>query len=149
MGGETLPIIYTSDGIYNSFITYYSMRKIVSKWEIKKARYIKELWDLDVRKAPVIEWIELEPYIVRINGSEEQYQYCDGKLYLDEKNNELCNKEIAEHQKVMKLMEEEWKTTEEINEYMKWKGTDYIDRVERVMDCEWLYKRIDILISCL
>ena len=125
------------------------MRKIVSKWEIKKARYIKELWDLDVRKAPALEWIELEPYIVRINGSEEQYQYCDGKLYLDEKNNKLCNQEIEEHIKLMAVMKEAWKTEEEIKEYMKGKGTEYIDRVERVIDCEWLYKRIDILISSL
>ena len=48
------------------------MRKIVSRWEIKKSRFIKELWDLEVRKAPVNEWPELEPYIVRVNWSEEQ-----------------------------------------------------------------------------
>ncbi len=125
------------------------MRKTVSRWEIKKSRFIKELWDLEVRKAPVIEWLELEPYIVRVNWSEEQYQYCDGKLYLDEKNNELCNKEIAEHQKVMEVMKEEWKTEEEIREYMKGKGTDYIDRVEWIIDCEWLYEKIGLLISCL
>jgi len=125
------------------------MRKIVSKWEIKKARYIKEVRDLDVRKSPVIEWVELEPYIVRINGSEEQYQYNDGKLYLDEKNNELCAKEIEEHQKVMKLMTDEWKTEEEIREHMKGKGTDYIDRVERVIDCDWLQEKISLLISYL
>ena len=123
------------------------MRKVVSKWEIKKARFIKELWDLDVRKAPVIEWVELEPYIVRINGSEEQYQYNNGKLYLDEKNNELSNKEMEEHQKVMALMTEEGKTEEEIREYMKGKGTDFIDRVERVIDCEWLSEKISLLIS--
>ena len=123
------------------------MRKVVSRWEIKKSRFIKELWDLEARKAPVIEWLELEPYIVRINGSEEQYQFCDGKLYLDEKNNELSNKEIEEHQKVMKLMSEEWKTEEEIREYMKGKGTDYIDRVEWIIECEWLYERISLLVS--
>jgi len=107
------------------------------------------VWDLDVRKAPVIEWVELEPYIVRVNGAEEQYQYNDGKLYLDEKNNELCAKEVEEHQKVMKLMTDEWKTEEEIREYMKGKGTDYIDRVERVIDCEWLQEKISLLISYL
>lgn len=123
------------------------MRKVVSRWEIKKTRYIKELWDLDVRKAPVLEWIELEPYIVRINWSEEQYQYCEGKLYLDEKNNELCNKEIEEHQKVMALMTEEGKTEEEIREYMKWKWTDYVDRVEWVIECEWLLEKINLLIT--
>lgn len=125
------------------------MRKVVSRWEIKKSRFIKELWDLEVRKAPVIDWLELEPYIVRINGSEEQYQYCDGKLYLDEKNNELCNKEIEEHQKVMKLMSDEGKTEEEIREYMKGKGTDYIDRVEWIIECKWLSDKIKLLVSYL
>lgn len=123
------------------------MRKVVSRWEIKKSRFIKEIWDLEVRKSPVIEWVELEPYIVRVNWSEEQYQFCDGKLYLDEKNNDLCNKEIEEHKKVIAVMESDGKTEEEIREYMKGKGTDYIDRVERVIDCEWLYEKINVLIS--
>jgi hypothetical protein len=44
---------------------------------------------------------------ITVNGSEEMYQYNDGKLYLDEKNNEMCSKEIEEHQRVMALMKEE------------------------------------------
>ena len=59
----------------------------------------------------------------------------------------MCNKEIAEHQKVMEVMKEEWKTEEEIREYMKGKGTDYIDRVEWIIDCEWLYEKICLLIT--
>ncbi len=123
------------------------MNKIISKWEIKKARYLKELWDLYVRKSPVVEWIELEPYMVTINGMEEPYQYNNWKLYIDEKNQKLCAEEIEEHQVLMVSMKEEWKTEEEITEYMKWKWTHYIDRVEHIFECDWLYEKIELFIS--
>jgi hypothetical protein len=59
----------------------------------------------------------------------------------------MCSKEIEEHQRVMALMKEEWKTEEEITEYMKWKWTHYVDRVEIVIDCEWLLEKVSLLIT--
>jgi hypothetical protein len=51
-------------------------------------------------------------------------------------NNEEQLKELEAHSDELKKLKEEWKTEEEINEYIKWKGTQYIDLVEFVIDNE-------------
>lgn len=119
------------------------MKNIITRWEIKKFMFIKEIKFLEVRKAPIIEWYKLESYIVTINALEEQFQYSDWKLYLDETNVELNKQDIEKNKKVIKMMEEEWKTEAEIREFIEWKWVDYIDRVEFIIVCEWLIDMID------
>lgn len=112
------------------------MKKIVSIWEKKVYFYFSKIESVQVRKTPETDdGIEYPPYMVIINGSEQALLY-DGKFYIQVNNRELQMEELAKHEEEINGYKEEWKTEEEIDEIMAWKGTDYIDRVEYIIDSE-------------
>lgn len=112
------------------------MKKIVTKWEKKIFFYLSKVGTVEVVKTPTHEDLKDFPwFIVRLNGSEQNIFY-DGKFYIEMVNNEEQLKELEAHSEELKKLKEEWKTEEEINEYIKWKGTQYIDLVEFIIDNE-------------
>lgn len=112
------------------------MKKFVTKWEKKIYFYLSKAWTVEVVKTPDLnDWVEYPPFIVRINSSEQNIFY-DGKFYIEQTNKEEQLKELELHKEEIKKLQEEGKTEEEIQEYMEWKGTQYIDLVEFVIDNE-------------
>lgn len=112
------------------------MKTIVTKWEKKIYFYLSKAWTVEVVKTPDLnDWVEYPPFIVRINSSEQNIFY-DGKFYIEQTNKEEQLKELESHKEEIKKLQEEGKTEEEIQEYMEWKGTQYVDLVEFVIDNE-------------
>ena len=72
--------------------------------------------------------------MVSVNDLEQTFMYEDGTFYLDEGNNELQRKEMEEHQELIAVMKADGKTEDEIKEAMEGKGTQYIDRIEYILD---------------
>lgn len=85
---------------------------------------------------------DVKPYLVNINDIQKTFQYDDGKFYLDVNNSELQEKEMEEHSKVVKIMQKEGKTEDEIREYITGKGNEYIDKVECIIECEGLKENV-------
>ena len=112
------------------------MKKFVTKWEKKIYFYLSKAWTVEVVKTPELnDWVEYPPFIVRVNGSEQNIFY-DGKFYIEQTNKEEQLKELELHKELINKLKEEGKTEEEIQEYMEWKGTQYMDLVEFVIDNE-------------
>lgn len=112
------------------------MKKFVSKWEKKIYFYLAKAGTVEVVKTPDLnDWVEYPPFIVRINWSEQNIFY-DGKFYIEQTNKEEQLKELELHKDEITKLQEEWKTEQEIQEIMTWKGTQYVDLVEFIIDNE-------------
>ena len=64
---------------------------------------------------------DIKPYLVNINDIQKTFQYDGDKFYLDVNNHEMQEEEIKSHKAVIKTMEEEGKTEQEIREYLEGK----------------------------
>lgn len=111
--------------------------EIVSNGKIKKAMYLDQIHQINIRKSPTIEWVVMKPRIVMINGIEWldlQYNPADGKFFSDENNREKTLEQVEWHKIEAKKMEEDGKTEAEIKEYFAWKWTIFIDQVEYIIE---------------
>ena len=112
------------------------MREI-TQWLSKKYIFLKEINYLHVRKTPKNEWFDdVKPYLVNMNNLEQTFMYEDGRYYLDESDHWKQMEEIEKHKAEVLSMEEEGKTEDQIREEMDWKGTQYIIRVEYIIQTE-------------
>lgn len=111
------------------------MKKIISIWEKKAYFYISKISTVEFRKTPPQDdWCVYPAYIVTINNSDTQFLFNGTNFYLEVENKQEKIKEIDAHVIEAEKMKEEWKTEEEIKEYFTWKGTQFVDRVEYIID---------------
>ncbi len=111
------------------------MKKIVSIWEKKAYFYINKIWTVEFRKTPPQDdWCVYPAYIVSINNSDMQFLFNGTNFYLEVENKAEKVKELDEHAQEAQKMQEDWKTDEEIKEYFAWKWTQFVDRVEYIID---------------
>lgn len=108
------------------------MYKVLTVSEQKEVKRYSELLLLDIRKTPVVEWLERFPYLVFVQWGEQAYQFDHetGKFYMDVRNNEAMAEQQEEHTAIIEEMQKEGKTEEEIKEFIAGKGTVFFDRVE-------------------
>lgn len=121
-------------------------KKLITHGEIKIVSYF-EPKSISVRLATWgEEWYEIEKYLVAFDNSEQSFQYDWSKFYLDEYNHKLMDDQREKHSKEAEDMKQEWKTEEEIREHLKGKWTQFIDRVEVIMN-DNIYSQVNDLIS--
>lgn len=121
------------------------MYKIVTRGE-KKVVMGFDPKSIVVRLSQPIEDLEVEKYLVKFDNGEESFWYDWSKFYIDEFNYDLMNEQREQHTKEADNMKAEWKTETEIKEYLKGKWTQFIDRLEVIMN-EEVYKKVNNLIT--
>lgn len=123
-----------------------SMKKqILSKGISKRWLYIEKITNLVVKKSPILEWYPLEDYLIQINyDTQENYQYDpkEEKLYVDRSNEKANLEKLEKDKEYVASLEKEGKSEEEIQELIKDLGVDYLDRIEVVVQCDWLIEKI-------
>lgn len=123
-----------------------SMKKqILSKGIIKRWLYIEKITNLVVKKSPILEWYPLEDYLIEINyDTQENYQYDpkEEKLYVDRSNEKANLEKLIKDKEYVASLEKEGKNEEEIQELIKDLGVDHFDRIEVVVQCDWLIEKI-------
>jgi len=126
------------------------MKQLLSRGVIKNAIWLKELPTITVWSytSPEEEY-EVESYIVQLSGHEDAYQFDWEKFYVDVHNRAEMLKQLEEHNTILEKMKEEGKTKEEMDERMKGKGTEFIDRVEMVFANKEIYGKVKELINYL
>lgn len=110
------------------------MKQIVTQGELKAYLYVGKIGTVEVSRTPPIDdWCVYPAYLVRINGWEESFLYNGSQLFL-ERTNPKTTEERKQHTEEAKKLEAEGKTQEEVEAFIKWKWTIYVDRVEYIID---------------
>lgn len=126
------------------------MKQLLSKGVIKNAICLKELPTIIVWESIEKEyWLEKESYEVQLSWHADVYQFDWEKFYADVPNLKEAIKQLEEHNTILEKMKEEGKTKEEMDERMKGKGTEFIDRVEMVFANKEIYGKVKELINYL
>lgn len=124
-------------------------KQVVSVGEKKVYFFINTLHSFEIRKTPPQDdWCIYPPYVVNINGSEEQFLYNGEKFYL-EANNKKTQELMKQHAEEAEAMKAEWKTEEEIQTAFAGKWITFVDRIEYIIHCDWLQEKLQKAIETL